>query len=296
MSFCSPLWNHPPQHPDEAQYAWSAGYFSGLIERGELARGTDQFLDPGWDPESYWGRAMGTRWIYALALQTTGAEAPLTPYSWTEARLQGPGSFASDSTLRTLRWFGAVCAALGAALFALRLGWHAVLAALVVIAFPRGASTWGRSWAEGPLMLGFGLCAVAWGTRWFGVALGVAGTFKLTAVGLWPLALLRRAGGGVNPLLTAAVTAAVWTALTPPSWFAGGPLDLLHMIEARADEFRGQSEDGLFIPFRYVWPLVFLGTIALSRLAWPRVDRRLERMVPGSVATRLTPNRGGSAG
>ena len=82
---------HGPHHPDEDQYAWSAAHYGNKVLAGDFGEhGTHVFLDPGWDPSSYWGRSMGTRAILATALATPWAQAPALPYSFGDPALQAP--------------------------------------------------------------------------------------------------------------------------------------------------------------------------------------------------------------
>jgi hypothetical protein len=124
------------------------------------------------------------------------------------------------------------------------------VASVLFLMLPNVREDLSRAWAEGPLLLGFGICAFAYRSRWFGPACGVAATFKLTALGLWPLLLLRRAHGGARFGPTVGLLAAllVWTILTPPAWYGYGPGYLVHMVVDRATETPGHvslTEAGL---------------------------------------------------
>jgi hypothetical protein len=167
-----------------------------------------------------------------------------------------------------LRAVALTCAVLGAGLLALRFGWPGVAAMAVVLVLPGNAEGFARAWAEAPLLLAFGLVAVSYGSRWFPVVLGVASTAKLTAVGLWPLVLLRSAHGWRSRVLALVTTVATWVLLTPPSWYEGGPGLLLTLARARVTEYdAGQSSSGgLFLPARYLWP--FELALALLVAAW----------------------------
>lgn len=245
-------------NPDEDQYAWSAAYFGKkLLSRDFSAHGSDVFLDPGWDPDSYWGRSMGTRAVYAVGLATPWASAPAKPFSYVDTALQGPETRLDEDSLTALRLLGWFCAVAGAALFALRFGWIGALAVGILLVIPQNAENFGRAWAEGPLLLGFGLIAVSYGSRWFPFVLGAASTVKFTAVGLWPLVLIRSSHGWRSRLLALAATALTWTLLTPPSWSRGGPGLFIHLAGVRVNEYSaGQSADGgvMFFPARYFWP------------------------------------------
>jgi len=119
-------------------------------------------------------------------------------------------------------------------------------------------------------MLGFGLCAVAYRTRWFAPACGLAATFKLTALGLWPLVFWHGFGQShYARILGLAIAIAVWVALTPASWFFGGPAYLGVMLVDRYVEYSGQCATyggaaGLFLPTRYWWPLGLLALLTVT--------------------------------
>ena len=72
------------------------------------------------------------------------------------------------------------------------------------------------------MLLAFGLCAVAWGSRWFPVVLGAVTTTKLTMLGLWPLILWKRSHGR-RRWVAALLLLGSWMLFMPPSWFGGGP-------------------------------------------------------------------------
>ena len=68
-----------------------------------------------------------------------------------------------------------------------------------------------------------------------------------------------------------------WSALTPPSWFGGGPLYLGTMLVARANEFHTQTVNQAFqsdvlgaVPTRYLWPIELMLLILAAYLI-PRV-------------------------
>ena len=286
VAMLAPSIHSTPQHRDEAQYAWSAGYVGGLVARGELPSLEKRpFSDPRWWPGSYWNvtQPMGTRLVFAGVMAATNAQAPVRPYSFTDRAAQGPETFASPRTLTILRWTATLCAALGFALFGVRLGWRGVAIAVVVLAIPTFRRDLGRAWAEGVLVLGFGLVAVTWRSRMLPLALGLAATVKLTAVGLWPLIFVRRVNGGLSRKRAALVTFATFSLLTPSSWIFGGPLFIVPMALHRVREFSGQSgsSEGLFLPGRYGIPIVLAALVMLA-VALPRVadvDRaRLRRL------------------
>jgi hypothetical protein len=92
--------------------------------------------------------------------------------------------------------------------------------------------------------------------------LGLAASFKLTGILLWPAAgyaarkLPRRQiiRGGLSCLLT-------WSVVNPLSWFAGGPFYILVLLSFRAGSLFWQTKNlpvelktGSFFPTRYFWP------------------------------------------
>jgi len=272
-----------PQHPDEDVYVWASGYLMHQIATFDSRfdpSPEDPYSRPHWDPNSEWSLGMGTstRLIYGLALSATPrTRAPSRPYSWTLPSYQGPETAAATGTLRLLRGLAVLSAALGIALIARRFGWAAVLGAAVILAVPGGIATFSRAWAEGPLLLGFGLCVAAYGTRWFSPALGLAVTFKLTALGLWPLILLRR--GRVIRLWKGLIAMiGVFVLLNPPSWTMGGPLYLVTLTKFRQTAWMHQSSEGAFLPSRYFWPFelaaILVGAWLVSRaIAYYRATR-----------------------
>ena len=221
----------------------------------------------------YWTSASnaGTFYVYAAALGLTGQPGPRLPFSFTDPRLQGAETQVPSRSLAVVRLAAALCAALGLALISRRLGWKGFVATALLLLAPNVPGDLTRAWAEGPLLLGFGLCATAFGTRWFGVLCGAATTFKLTALGLWPLILWRGANGklsGFKGILFAALT---WTLLMPASWRAGGPLYLVDALTFRASQFEGQSRAnlpdvhaGIFLPSRYLLQIEVLAALALA--------------------------------
>ena len=277
-----------PHHPDEDQYAWSAAHYGKMVIAGDFAqKGTDVFRDPGWDPSSYWGRSMGTRAFLALGLATPWAEAPKLPYMYGNPALEGPGARLDRDSLVALRLLAALCAVVGAGLLAWRLGWVGAAAVALVLALPHNAENFARAWAEGPLLLAFGLIAAAYGSPWFPFVLGAASTVKFTAVGLWPLVLIRKAHHWRSRLLALIATVATWVLLTPPSWYRVGPLLLVSLGSTRVTEYRGgQASDGgtLFLPSRYFWPL----ELGLLLVAFALVARRLRgEPLPGRLSKGL---------
>ena len=254
------------QHEDEDLYVWASGYLVHQVATLDVRFDADP-LDPysrsHWDPDSNWSQGMGTstRLVYGLGLVATPrTHAPELPYSSSGSRFQGPKTVVDIRTLRVMRLIAVLCAVLGIALVAYRFGWAAVLGAAVILGVPGGIATFSRAWAEGPLLLGLGLCAVAFGTRWFAPVLGLGVTFKLTALGLWPLVLLRRARV-VKLWHGLAAMVGAFVVLNPPSWAMLGPLYLVRLMRYRQGAWTGQSSEGLFLPSRYFWPLELAAVI-----------------------------------
>jgi hypothetical protein len=140
---------------------------------------------------------MGTRVLYAIALGLTGRQPAPVMLWWGAAAYIGSDAWLSASrpeTLTLLRVVAVACAA-GLAFFAPRLrSWGLALAA-GFLAIPHARDDLSQAWAEGPLLLGFALCALAHGRPRFAQACGLAATFKLTALGAWPLLLRPGANG-----------------------------------------------------------------------------------------------------
>jgi hypothetical protein len=267
LALLAPQVHSLDQHPDEAQYGWSAAYFSGLVVRGDFRHSAENtFSDPGWHPYTYWSSAtgMGARFVYGAALGATGTDAPTKPYSYTDPKLQGSETLLSPRALTVLRYAAIICAAFGLALVCVRLGWYGLVAIVLLLAIAHVRSDLARAWAEGPLFLGLGMCVASFRTRFFPIACAVAATFKMTALALWPLTLHRKANGGLRALKAGLLVAGTWTLLTPQSWPLLGVLDLPNMIGARGAELQGQSTHGLFFPSRYYLPLEFAGAIVLA--------------------------------
>jgi hypothetical protein len=274
-----------PLEGDEEQYIWSAAYFGGLLTSLDFrAGGTDDVTDPGWSPARWWSltQPMGTRLFYAAVLGISSADVPRTPHFSHDPRLNTPESLVAPGTVLICRLAGVVAAAAGLALIAWRIGPRVLIAMLAFLAIPHVHVHLAYAWAEGPLLLGFGLCMLAYRTPWFAAACGLTATFKLTALGLWPLVLMPGANSSVRRWPAVTVMLLVWTALTPPSWFAYGPFYLISMILNRVDEFSQQvatlaGPDSIYFPLRYLWPIelaVLLGCLWLSRWAAQIIERR----------------------
>ena len=270
-----------PVHNDERQYVWTAHYFTSKLLHLDLrTKGTNSYTDPGWAPVDFWPltQPMGTRFVYGLTMAIFHVPAPALPYSYGDRALQGADTQIPAETLPIVRLASVLCAAVGCALFTIRLGWRGVALTVITLLAPGVRDNVSRALAEGPLLLGFGLCALTYGTRWFAPMCGVAATFKLTALGLWPLTLVRRANGGHHGPLGLPIAALAWTALTPPSWFLLGPFYLLPMLADRIKEYSSLSEQypgpfGLFFPDRYYLPFVVLLALGIVLVA-PRVLKR----------------------
>ena len=282
-------------NPDEDEYGGTAGYYgSHLAQLAHLdsTAGADSIQDPEWSPWTYWAmtQPMGTRFLYAAALKVTGLPAP------TRIRKAGdmdPRVFLAPEPRRALRVVAALCAAIGLGLIAWRLRVWGVAVAAVFLLLPNVRDDFALAWAEGPLLLGFGLCVASYGSRWFAATLGVAATFKLTALGGWPLLFLPGAAGrGKWALMRAiAIAAGVWAVLTPPSWFAGGPLFLIAMVVDRVAEHGRQNRymtdmlAGNYLPSRYLWPGELLLLIGLALLARQLIARR--SLQPAALTSRF---------
>jgi hypothetical protein len=278
-----------PQHGDEADYALIGTYYAVRLAHLDFSPvSRDLQVDPGWDPRGIWAltQPMGTRLLYAAVLGATGQPAPRRQWDY----LNGPAPEArlKPEALLAVRLAAIVCAALGLAAIALRFRWKACAAAFLFLLIPHVRADLTRGWAEGPLLLGCGLCVLAFGTRWFGVACGLAATAKLTALGFWPLLLWPRSTGVKRwaSVIGLGSASAVWTAMTPPSWFAGGPIYLPIMIVARLVNYFEQSSmvglpsyegvGGCFLPTRYFLPIEYAGLLMLiSGLVWFWQHRRV---------------------
>ena len=106
------------QHGDEKMYVWKAAYYSERLIKLDFSKGTDPYLDPGFNPTSFWAweQPFGSHWIYALAIGISNSEPPKLPYSYTNPRLQGPETDIPPNTLFAARLAAIICAASGLAL------------------------------------------------------------------------------------------------------------------------------------------------------------------------------------
>lgn len=270
-----------PQHGDERLYIWKAAYYGNRLVRLDFSPGADPYLDPGWDPQAFWAveQPTGSHVIYFLALSLTASPTATLPYSYTDPDLQGPETAIPPSTLIVTRVAAVLCAAVGAALLTARFGWPALPALALFLAIPHVRDDLARAWAEGPLLLGFGLCAIAYGSRWFAPMCGVAAAFKLTALVTWPLAFWRGWGSSRYAHVLGIVIAwLAWSVASPTSWVGGGPLYLANLLVHRIVIYAGQSAAyggplGLFFPTRYLWPVELAALLAIAVLAvrfWQR--------------------------
>jgi hypothetical protein len=251
-----------PQHGDEKMYVWKAGYYGGLLTRLDFrTTATDCETDPAWSLGCFWSfeQPLGSHLLYGAAMALTQSAPPLLGYSWTNPAFQGPETEISASTLLVVREAGVLFAALGLAMIALRWRWPAVAAVVIFLAIPHVPADLSRAWAEGPLLLGFGFCALAFGSRWLPVACGVAAAFKLTALGLWPLLFWPRAQGGLRTVRGPLLALVTFAAVNPHSWTAG-PFYLGRLLGYRIHQHAAQTNvpesliDAFFLPTRYLWP------------------------------------------
>lgn len=282
-----------PQDRDEARFIWTGAYYAGRLARFDFSQsGPDLLGNPGWSPASAWAQTqpMGTRFLFGAALGISKTAAPASPPSLTDDRAEGPESTVSLAALRVARLAAASLGAIGLSLFAWRLGWPAMVAALGLLTVPNARETLARAWAEGPLLFALGLGALAWGSRWFPIVVGIATSFKLTALGLWPLALWPRASGGMRPLLAILVVALTWTALTPPAWFYIGPAYLIVMLLAHLSELSAHATaTGSLVAYlttRQIWPLE-LGCLLGIAIVFASRFARLKRERWVGVAQRM---------
>ena len=271
------------QHGDEKMYIWKAAYYSERLIKTDFSKGTDPYLDPGFDPKSFWAweQPFGSHWIYAFAMGISNTQPPELPYSYTDFKLQGSETNIPPNTLFSARLAAIICAATGLALLTLRFGWAGFISSIALLAIPFTGENLSRAWAEGPLMLGFGLCAISYKTRWFPITLGVAAAFKLTALALFPLLAITGSCGKEfhwRRYISTLVPPFVVSLLTPVSWFFGGPLYLLIIFSLRIDTWLLQSKTmptfgGIFFPDRYLWPFVLLALLLIAHFSQPMIKK-----------------------
>lgn len=267
------------QHGDEKMYIWKAAYYSARLIKTDFSQGTDPYLDPGFNPKSFWAweQTFGSHWIYAIAMGISNTQPPELPYSYTDSKLQGSETNIPPNTLFAARLAAIICAAAGLAFLTLRFGWTGFISSIVLLSIPFIRDNFSRAWAEGPLMLGFGLCAISYKTRWFPIALGVAAAFKLTALALFPLIAITGSCGKEfhwRRYLSTLVPPFVVALLTPVSWFFGGPFYLIMIILMRIETWLQQSQTtptigGIFFPDRYIWPFMLLTLLLITHFSRP---------------------------
>ena len=226
---------------------------------------------------------MGTRLVYALAMGSTRTQPPREPYAYAPPPDEAPITLRTrmpSDTLEATRTAAILCAALGAALIARRVAWAGEALIAILLLLPGNRATFSLAWAEGLLLLGIGLCVAAYGTRAFGAACGVAATFKLTALGIWPLLLVPGASTRRHGSLALGVASAigVWSLLTPASWYAFGPIYLVQVALNRVEETPSHVllADGT-LNVRYAWPVELLVLLALA-VGLPRAVGMLARL------------------
>ena len=253
------------QHGDEKQYTWKGWYYLNQILHLDFHKG-NSFIDPGFDPVNYWAVAepYGSHLIYAIIMRIGNLPPPALPYSYIHPTLQGPKTSIPENTLYPIRLIAIVCAATGLAFITYRFGWVGLFSSLAFLAIPSVRSDLSRAWAEGPLMLGFGLCALSYKSRWFPFACGLIVCFKLTGLIMWPLIFITGSSGKpyrFNRLISIFIALIIYSILTPVSWFVGGPGYLFIQIAYRISSFIIQSHNspaGIFLPTRYLWPVELL--------------------------------------
>ncbi len=274
------------QHGDEKMYIWKAYYYGSRLVHFDFTPGDDEYLNPGWKPTTFWAveQPLGSHLIYAMAMGITRSEPPKSPWLWGTVEWQGPETAIPPGTLRVVRLAAILCDTIGLTLVAYRLGYAGLLGIALFLLIPHVRGDLARAWAEGPLLLGIGLCVASFGSRWFGFAVGLTTSFKLTAVVLWPLLLSRKAVGLSHYGRPAALASSVaaWIVSNPVSWFGGGILYLVILVGYRIQAFLYQSEHmetntiggfGLFLPTRYLWPLELGLLLLLSHLVTGYLQR-----------------------
>ncbi|MBP8997115.1 MAG: hypothetical protein KBG10_02380 [Anaerolineaceae bacterium] len=271
------------QHGDEKMYVWRAYYYGQRIANLDFSGGTDSYLDPGFSPFSFWSwdQPFGCNIVYALAMAVTSSPPPSLPYSYDDVTLQGPETEIPVGTLYVTRFAAVLCAAFGLALISLQFGWKSFIPIILLLAFPSTRDSFSRAWAEGPLMLGFGLCAIAYRSKWFPVTLGIASAFKFTAFGLWPLMFINNSCGKEfrwRRLLSISVAMITVIFLTPTAWFNGGPVYIMFMIFQRIHTWYSQSKsiptnNFIFFPERYAWPFELIVFLLISQFITNQLEK-----------------------
>lgn len=272
------------QHGDEKIYIWKSGYYGNRIISWNFSPGTNNFSDPGFNPSSFWAweQPFGSHIIYALTMGITSSPPPALPYSYEDPNYQSPETLIPHKTLLTTRSTAALCAALGMSLLTMRFGWEAIFPLIILLAIPSTRDSFSRAWAEGPLMLGFGLCAISFRSRWFPYALGIATSFKLTALGLWPLLMMADSCGKEfrwRKPISIVTSLLVFSFLNPISWFFLGPLFIIIIIIFRILTWYQQSNafptfQGIFFPPRYAWPFELLGLLLITHIIFKFITKQ----------------------
>ena len=207
-----------------------------------------------------------------------GAPPAARPFSYHDPGLQGPDTEIPPRTLQVTRLTAVTLAAFGFALVVLRLGWPGLAVPVILLSTRFVRTDLARAWAEGPLLFGFGLAILTFGTRWFAVVAGAAAAIKLTGLVLWPAALLHPSFsasriGHLNGIVVAWLS---FTLLNPLAWFGGGPLFLFTLVVHRVETYVAQCalygsdlgpQLGVFLPTRYIWPVEFGLAVALVLLS-----------------------------
>jgi len=287
-----------PQHGDERMYVWKGGYYGSRLARLDFSPGGEEpYLDPGWDPFSFWAveQPLGSHLVYAATMGITGTSPPEDPFCWGEALFQGDNTAIPPDTLVATRFVAVLCASLGLALISWRFGWVGVAASALFLTIPHVRSDLGRAWAEGPLLLGLGIGAATYGTFWFPFAAGATAALKLTGLALWPVAFFRHPIGRSNLSHIASVGVAwlAWSIASPLSWTLGGPPHLIVLVSHRIQTYMTQSTlnegwlgeqlaqervFGLYLPTRYLWPLELGVLLLLCHLAARWIAARKARL------------------
>lgn len=266
------------QHGDECMYIWKAAYYT----TPPITAGADEYLSPGWNPLAFWAleQPFGSHLLYAAALKIFRVNAPSFPHNYGVSWYPIPEVAIPDATLPVVRITAMFMAALGLSLITFRLGWRGLLAGALFLAIPHVREDLARAWAEGPLLLGIGLCVLSYGTPWFTLAVGLATGFKLTAIVLWPVVWFTSPIklAHMRSLLNIIVASFLYAITTPYSWLAGGPAYLVFQLVYRLREFLSQSARtaeivGPFPPTRYLWPLelaALLGIVHVVKLIYAK--------------------------
>lgn len=275
------------QHGDEKMYVWKSGYYANRILSWNFSSGTHEYLDPGFNPLTFWAweQPFGSHFIYAITMGVTSSPYPEVPYSYVDPNYQSTETMIPQKTLLTTRSAASVCAAIGMSLITMRFGLEAILPVVVLVLIPSTRDSFSRAWAEGPLMLGFGLCAITFRSRWFPIALGIATSFKLTSLSLWPLLLVSGSCGKEfqwRRSISIIASLLVFSSMTPISWFYLGPLYIVVLILYRFFSWHQQSLtiptfNGIFFPPRYAWPFELLGLLLISHYLFKLLTKRWKK-------------------